>query len=143
MPPFRNAATSSSERILNGKTRQKNGPGLPLLRPGFGIAAAHESHELLRCGMVVAAHVGALLRHGPGNSRTFGFRKTLAVEKTLPIDRWPGRAVSRDFNRWLAGFAGQPFIANIDVVIAHDCHPSLEYVTTHECMERLQAVDVS
>jgi hypothetical protein len=117
---------------------------LPLLGTGLGIAAAHQSHEFLRRRLVAAADVAALLRHRPGHPGTFRSQQILSQGRRR-LDRRPGSVVCEDFNRWLTGSAGQPFIANIDVAIAHDCHPLLEVRrnSTHDCMERLQVVGVS
>jgi hypothetical protein len=70
--------------------------------------------------LIAATDVAALLRH---RSRNPG---TLRPQGILPVDPRLAGAVTKNFNRWLAGFAGQLFIANIDVAIAHDCHPLLE-----------------
>jgi hypothetical protein len=86
--------------------------------------------------LVAATHVAALLRHRRGNPGTFRRRDILLISPRLV-----GGIVTQSVNRRLAGFAAQLFIANIDVAIAHDCHPLLEVRrnSTHDCMERLQS----
>ena len=43
----------------------------PRLRPGFGIAAAHQPHEFLWGRLIAPTHVAALLRHRAGIPREF------------------------------------------------------------------------
>jgi hypothetical protein len=74
--------------------------------------------------LVAATEVTALLRHRPGNPGTL--RPQWILRWILPLDPRLGGAVSQNFNRWLAGLAGQLFIANIDVAIAHDGYPFFE-----------------
>ena len=89
------------------------------LGPRLGIAAAHQTHEFLRRRLVAATDVAALLRHRAGNPGPFRPQGIVLIDPRLG-------SRTQNFNRWLAGFAGRVFIANIDVAIAHDCHPLLE-----------------
>jgi hypothetical protein len=76
-------------------------------------------NELLRSRFIAASVVTALLRHGATHPGSLGFQGVWFVDPQL------GRAITprHTFNNRLAGFAGRGFIANIDVAIAHDCHP--------------------
>jgi hypothetical protein len=75
----------------------------------------HEVHEFLWNRQVAGAAFIALLRHRPADP--------------LPrLARLPQRDVGtrQTLNDWLAGFAGRGGVANLNVAIAHDCHPLLK-----------------
>src|SRR5258705_12406038 len=109
-PRSRNAANSFNDRDLNdislslpwGGTR-----AYPWFRPGFGVAAAHQLHEFLRCRYVAA--VAALLRHGDTNPWPLGFQRSLLVNSHIGIAVAPGQSL----NDWLSGLPGRRFIPNI------------------------------
>jgi hypothetical protein len=92
----------------------------PWLGPGFGVAAADQSHEFLRCRYVAA--VAALLRHRTTNPYPFCFQGILVVDPRFERAVTPSQVL----NDRLSGLAGRGFIANIGGATAHDCHPLLK-----------------
>lgn len=132
-----------------------NVSGLPLERIGIltglhtrsdlAVAASDQTHEFLRRGYI-AAKFAALLRHGTTNAHGMTLlRILLALCLQGRVDPQFGRAVAprQIFNHRLAGFAGRGFIANTNVVIAHDCYPLLRRGHNAHARGKLHGVRLS
>jgi hypothetical protein len=91
----------------------------------FGLAASDQMDQLLGRRLVAATAVAALLRHCAAD---LGARPREMLRRIVVIDPQIGQvaAPKQTLRRRRARFAGRGFLANVDVVSAHDCDPLLK-----------------